>query len=188
MVYLTTAYAPYFAMMAEGEGNPVVLEIDPALLRQDLFYPDEDFVAQAIREKTGLPLSEIHEQVKQSLEDYQEFAAASLAALGNAAYKGTIPASAIVRACVISPDQQPASMMTACDPCISPLNYRFVGEKYRSLTAWLFGDRPDWDLGYGDNEQYLEFLDRANCGDSNTMRQAFSNRRGITVRTFGAAS
>lgn len=181
MVYLTTAYAPYFAMMAEGEGRPVVLEVDTTTLNADAFYPDEDFVAQAIREKTGLPLSEIHGAVRDSLDEYKEFAAASLAALGNAAYRGAIPPQAIVRVCVVDYEKQPASMMTACDPCISPLNYRFVGEKYRSLTAWLFGDRPDWDLGYGDNDQYLRFMDQACPGSSESVRSAFASRVGITV-------
>lgn len=181
MVYLTEAYAPFFAMMAEGDGRPVMLEIQTDKIDQSRLYPDEDFIAQDLREKTGMPLDRLHQEVRENLLAYQQYAAESLRFMGNAAYLGSIPASAITRYCIVEHERQPHSCMAACDPSISPLNYRFCGGKYRSLTSWFFGDRPDWNLGYGDNERLFAHIDQVNPGDGDRLRESFANRDGITI-------
>jgi hypothetical protein len=182
MVYLTSAYAPYFAMMACEEGDKaVLLEIDTEHLEPELFYPDEDFIAQCLAHQEYRALKEVHGEVVEMIEAYRHHAADSVVAMGNCSYRGTVPPSAITRYCVADPTLQADLFWIGLDPCISPLNYRFCGEKYRTIIAWLFGDREDFVVGYGE-EMQSAMLDM-NPEYGAHLRKLWGNREGIAVHT-----
>lgn len=148
MVYLTVAYPFYFAMCAAGETSdregekyqPVVLEVESDELDQDLFHPDEDFIAQVMAEQEKMSLEDCHNYVLENLENWQHLWRESVEHMGNCAYMGTVPPNAIKRYCVFRSDQRPYLSMAFLDPSISILNYRFCGEKHRGYVAWMFQD------------------------------------------------
>jgi len=182
MVYLTNAYAPFFAIQgSKGKEKALVLEIDTDLLDFDRLYPDEDFIAQALAYQTKRPLDEVHEEVKKELEGYQHLAMDSLERLGNCSHKGGVPASAISRYCLIDCVERADIGMMSMDPSISIMNYKFCGSKYRSVISWLFGDRDDFELGFGGNEVYIEMMEKCRPGFGKEVAEMFSNRKGIEV-------
>jgi hypothetical protein len=182
MVYLTQTYAPYFALAAIEEGEqPVILEIDLASLDESALYPDEDFVVQALCRQLDESIEELHDGVRECLEDYQHHAMDSLQGLGNICHMGPIPASAITRYCRVDLSLQPDFFAVAGDPCISLLNFKFMAEKYRSVTAWLFGDRPDYLIGIGPNEMQFAIFESQLPGYRQRCEEAFGTREGITV-------
>jgi hypothetical protein len=61
------------------------------------------------------------------------------------------------------------------------MNYRFCGSRYRSIVAWLFGDRTDFELGIGDNETNIYMLEKNQPGYRKTLETLFSNKDGIEV-------
>lgn len=188
MVYLTTAYAPYFAICAVDEQEQgVIVEVDTSQLDRELLYPDEDFIAQGLAHQRGLPLELIHRQVRRELHNYRHHAGDSITALGNAAYKGTIPPGAITRYALIDGKLQSDLFWIALDPCISPLNYRFMGPKYRSIIAWIMGDRPDFDAD-GFNNASREMMLQINPDYHRHLQAMWANRNGITVHSMEAGN
>ena len=147
-VYMTTAYALYFALCAKGKGDMgLVVEIDTGKLDESWLYPDEDFIAQALEKteaKHGVgnrpTLNERTAQI--DLESYRHCWEKSLEYMGNCSYRGPVPSSAITRYATIDFKKRPEIAMTSMDPSICIDNYRFCGWKYRGLVAWLFGDGP----------------------------------------------
>ena len=182
MVYLTTAYAPYFAVTQLDEGEQgVIVEVATNKLNATSLYPDEDFIAQALAHQWKMPLGIVHKRVRRTLHNYQHHTADSVQALGNAAHKGEIPLGAITRYATIDGDAQSYLFWIALDPCISLLNYRFMGPKYRSIIAWIMGDRPDFDAdGFGNRT----ITEQINPVYANHLRTIWSNRDGINVVTL----
>jgi len=180
MVYLTNAYAPFFAIQSSKD-KALILELDPAFLNQKSFYPDEDFIAQAIATQQNLSIEDVHCGIRENLEDYQHHAVDSLNGLGNICHKGTVPLSAISRYCVIDIKERADLVMSAIDPSISLMNYRFCGSRYRSIVSWIFGDRPDFEVGFGDNRAYIEMVEMTMPGYGEKVNNLFNNRKGIEV-------
>lgn len=182
MVYLTNAYAPFFAIQGcTGGEKALVVEIDLAKIDMSKLYPDEDFIAQAIAQKTGQGIEDVHDEIRDSLEDYQHHVKESLDHLGNCSHKGKIPSAAISRYCLIDCKKRSDLSMMSLDPCISLMNYRFCGDKYRSIISWLFGDREDFELGLGCNEFYIEMMEKCQPGYKKIVQDLFANREGIEV-------
>lgn len=181
-VYLTTAYAPYFAMSAlSGRQRKIlIVEVDSDLLDESLFMPDEDFISQAIAANEGRDLAEVHDEVVASLGDYRHHWRDSVAGLGNASYECVVPPEAITRRCVVDLGVR-RDLSFVCDPCVSLLNYKFCGERYRSITAWLFGDRPDFLLGIADNESQFAVYEKLQPGYKALAESVFANKEGICV-------
>jgi len=166
-VYLTEAYAPYFAAAAapEGTGRWAILEIDSTKLDPLGFLPDEDALEQGSRELSesdllgsGLAGSEhdaynlVHtwdmevrtEFFKDNLPRYRHLATESLRLLGNIVYQNIVPTSAITRVSFFDPRGNPHVALQCLDPQISTVNYQLCGAKYRDLTEWFFGGHYDW--------------------------------------------
>jgi hypothetical protein len=139
MVYLTTAYPLYFGICAlnETEDTCVVFEIDLDKLSEYRLYPDEDFIAQ------GLKDIENHKKYRKNLERWKGLWQKSIEHLGNACYLGTIPKEAITRYAVFNNKKRPHISMTALDPTISIINYSVMGWQYREIVAWLFGNQKE---------------------------------------------
>jgi len=182
MVYLTTAYAPYFAIQSCDSGQKaLILELDRNNIDQAQLYPDEDFVVQCLAAQNNQAIEDIHEDIKDTLECYQHHFEDSINGLGNVCYKGVVPSNAISRYCLIDSKTRSDLMMMSLDPSISLMNYRFCGSRYRSIISWLFGDRSDFEIGIGDNETYLEMMEKSVPGSKERTMKLFSNREGIEV-------
>lgn len=139
LVYLSTAYPFYFANSAcEDGGKPAIFQIDLSRLKKSKFYPDEDFIAQAVAQSTGEDLEKIHFSIRDSLKVYKKYWKASLEGLGNMAYAGVIPVEAIVRYAIVDGKKRPGLSMFM-DPSISRINYRFMGGTYERFTNWILG-------------------------------------------------
>lgn len=177
LVYLTRSYAPFFAIngLKKNENLALILEIESSNLK---LLPDEDFISQAISMNTGEPLPEVHKQVLENLESYQEHWQLSLDNLGNCSHKGPISPGNITRYCTLDIKKRPDLFSISLDPSISTMNYRFCGTRYQSIISWLFGDREDFDLMIGGNELYFQLHKpeiRKEC------EKMFLTREGIEV-------
>lgn len=145
-VYLTDAYAPYFALNEfSPSAPPIVFEIDADKLDAGLFMADEDFVEQATR--GGDPQGSMQERTRYFRNNMRRLtdanphltAALSLEKLGTCAYEGVIPPEAITQVMVID---KPGPFALTFDPMIMLANYRICGPEYRFLTAKLFNREP----------------------------------------------
>lgn len=140
LVYLTLAYAAYFAAAASKSKERwgiVEVDVEPINL-----LPDEDFLEQATRDRSLCPLTDMNERTawfRERLEGFWHHAEDSLDALGNAAHPGKIPPSAITRVVLFDASKAPFLATMALDPSISILNYRFMSGKYVALTRALMG-------------------------------------------------
>jgi hypothetical protein len=144
-VYLTQAYAPYYAMcVSKDKQRWAVLEVDTEKLDCFKLVPDEDALEQVTRGKDDVPgdMTQRTRWYRQRLHEYNHLVELSLQALGNCCYLGDIPAQAITRVAFIG-EECPTFRLQAFDPTITILNYAICGAKYRGLTKWLF----DIDLG-----------------------------------------
>lgn len=125
-VYLSTAYAPFYAMSSckrEYKLALIKIEVD-----KDSLFPDDDFVMLALGKKmyTQAELDKIE------LEDYSHLSDKSLEYMGNAA--------AYPKDCEIIGMREfdGKNLITKCDPIISPMNYMLMGNYYKRLTKWLY--------------------------------------------------
>jgi len=125
-VYLSTAYAPFYCMNADAKGDGLALikvEVDT-----DDLYPDEDYIMYAI----GKPKYTQEDLDKVNLEGLKNLWDFSLKYMGNVAVK---------------PDKikiigvtyfNGKNLIHRCDPVISPINFRIMGEYYKQLSEWIF--------------------------------------------------
>jgi hypothetical protein len=146
MVYLTVAYAPYFAVLSTGPAKKrvAIIQIDLDKLDSDRLYPDEDFIEQALRGKRlgNTKLDDMHARNKyiiQHIERYRSNWMTSLAGLGTVCHNGAVPKEAITKAIVMDVKKGRAMLREALEPTITIANYRFCGEYYRALNNWFFG-------------------------------------------------
>ena len=66
----------------------------------------------------------------------------SLGLLGNCCYRGTIPSRCITRYCLFNPEaRRELAAEMRDEPLINLSNYAAMGQSYRRLVAWMFGDR-----------------------------------------------
>jgi hypothetical protein len=154
-VYLTSAYAMYFAHHARRcpDEDLVIVEVDSDRLEAASLLADEDAVWFAWQ-KGHVP-EEFHPA--DGLDKYGQsmhFASllrkmsdlgigyeASLAMMGNCAYEGTVPVEAITRVVRYSAKEGPW-WLAFHDPIISPLNFVFHGSEYMA-TQLVLADRLD---------------------------------------------
>lgn len=144
MVYLTSAYPLYFAAASAEDGDRlVVLEFELDDLEPIFLFPDEDVVAQSVSHHEGRPLKEVHREVVEMLEVWQDKWEAALKAMGTVAYQGVIPATNIRRLALIDPSarETPALFWKMLDPAISIMNFKVMGDYYTQLVEWVMGYR-----------------------------------------------
>lgn len=150
LVYLTTAYAGYFACQATEElEHWGIIEIDTDLLPEFAEYlvPDEDWLEQSCRQAPDLPPEyEVLDMQgrtaywRERLTGLSHLWEESIKGLGNCAHIGPIPSVSITRVSIFDPKSNPSMAMTAVDPIISVLNYALCQGKYRALVKWLMGE------------------------------------------------
>jgi hypothetical protein len=147
LVYLTTAYAPYYALQVVKGKKISIVEIETDLLDEFKMRPDEDFMEQATRldKKNdagiiGKTINERTEYIRNHLEEFSGFWRTSVEYLGNCAYEGIIPKTAINRIAVIDTSKCQAMCFEAIEPIITVMNYKICGAQYRMLTKWFMGE------------------------------------------------
>ncbi len=172
-VYMSVAYAGYFAYCATESGEPWgIVEIDTDLLCEDLLLPDEDFLEQASQNEDvpedsifdGLreahALTTVNDRMKARTAFYRDNAfmfghlwSDSIKFLGNCCYWGNVPSEAISRVTVFDPKSNHDIYMSV-DPTITLMNYRFCAQKYKAITRWLAGytdvDAQDLTMLFGE--------------------------------------
>lgn len=160
----TDTYALFFADAAlTGDERSVVIEVDADLLKERNLRPDEDFIVQVLlaqgKIKEGMDIKEAAASI--DVDTYAHEWEKSLHHLGNVAYVGTIPTSAITRIAVYK-SQGPIIM--GGDPCITMTNHRLLGKNGKALISWLFdGEIPD--IEHVSEEYLLSELEK-NPGDT----------------------
>ena len=171
-VYLSVAYASYFAYCAAANGESWgIIEVDTNLLDTDDMRPDEDFLEQATRkQEVPIPKDDFDDEAhiydelreandikdgqermkarteffRENMEWYAQHWEDSIKFLGNCSHFGDIPPSAITRVTIFDPTSN-AGMAMAVDPSITLLNYKICEGKYRAITKWLAGYEVDPD-------------------------------------------
>jgi hypothetical protein len=169
-VYLTEAYAPYYASSASAEAEPwAILEVDLKYLDPLRFLPDEDAIEQGTRGLLGAQLVDLElvdseqdakgmlgweenleslchrtKYFRERLHTYPHLTNESLRLLGNVSYQGSVPVDAISRVSFFDSEKNPVVALSCLDAQISTLNYQLCGAKYRAITKWFFGDNYDW--------------------------------------------
>ena len=159
LVYLTNAYAGYFAYQAvpEAENSEEqfaipwgFIQVDTSRLDPNKFLPDEDWLEQATRHADGpwpkwcseegsLSMIERTAWFRKHLEEFSHLWQRSLQELGNCAYQGEIPPEAIQSVVLFTPNTNTTMALLALAPQISLANYAISGAKYRSITRWFLG-------------------------------------------------
>lgn len=146
MVYLTVAYAPYFALLSTDPSKErvAIIQIDLDKLDADRLYPDEDFIEQALRGKRlgKTKLNDMYARNKyiiQRIERYRLNWMTSLASLGTVCHKGAVPKEAITKVIVMDVKKNRGMLREALEPTITITNYRVCGEYYQALNNWFFG-------------------------------------------------
>jgi hypothetical protein len=144
-IYLTDAYAVYFAWTATRDGDDMlIIEIDTDRLDFFNLVPDEDFLEQASRKSGPAPLDKSMKYrtswYRRRLMEFSENWINSIKHLGTCAYMRSIPPEAITRYAIIPGDRTSELVMAGMDPSISLMNYHIMGEKYRNWVRWAFGD------------------------------------------------
>lgn len=148
-VYLTKAYAVYFACAATengGKGAVIAVDVDPAKL-----VADEDSLAQVdwadIPEMAGMSLAEKTRYWKKNAHLYPAMAEWSLDNLGNAAHMGKIEPEEIEAVVEFDIDKAWA----VSDPTISIMNYKLLGGGYEaSLEEFVESNGETLLSPYGD--------------------------------------
>ena len=198
-VYLTNAYAPFFAQVAGGEANalPVILEIDQSKLEGWHMVPDEDFVEQVMRSQyesgqattwleVGGSMERVTRHCRDMIEAYGHLHEDSLKYLGTCAYMEDIPPECITGVLIV--ESGPASLRAISDPSITLLNYQIMGSYYRNVTGYLFGldesafesDPVMSSMNIADLTRRIEFTHYASC-DFERLRQRLETQPEIEV-------
>ena len=152
-VYLTNAYALYFARYAAESGEDgLLIEVDPNMLKSSNLFPDEDAVAQVISgdhtdprfKNMGLDTATTH--VRENLRRYRSegySASWSMVALGTCSHEGLVPVRAIKRMVRVR-KVHGMDITAVSDPTITVMNYRYMGGDYRALQEWFLsgGEGP----------------------------------------------
>jgi len=151
LIYLTAAYAPYYALQAVKNLKKqkfAIIEIETDLLDETKMRPDEDFIEQATRrdEKnsagiSGNTMNERTAYIRNHIDEFSNSWKLSVEHLGNCAYKGVIKKTAITRVSVVEISQCREMCFEAMEPVISLANYRICGAQYRMLNRWFMGEK-----------------------------------------------
>jgi hypothetical protein len=155
LIYLTTAYAPYYALQAVNKGEKIsIVEIETDLLKESNFRPDEDFIEQVtgldkknIAGIKGKTMSQRTTYIRNHLDEFSAFWKPSLEHLGNCGYKGVITGKAITRVSVVDISKCVAMCSEVLEAVITLANYSVCGSQYRMMTRWFMGEpvtAEDW--------------------------------------------
>jgi hypothetical protein len=200
-VYLTNAYAGYFAGMAtQHAGRWGIIEVDTDLIPDPLAYiersrflPDEDYLEQVSR-GSQIPDGRGYAGLRKAnaIIDTQKRTIArtrwfrdnllkyghewrnSVDRLGNCAVFGPIEVEAITRISFFNPKSNDFIASLSIDPTISLMNNRLLGDRNRALMEWLMGQPVDHKI-------FGPFIDQAHETRVRNWVQDMSGLEVITV-------
>lgn len=164
-VYLTDTYAVFFAMTSvKPDEKCAIIEIETEHLDFFGLLPDEDTLEQATRGFDDIQGNMIQrtKKYRSMLKNYSGTGAwmQSLEMLGNCCYLGIVPPRAITRIATLSTRM----LGFACDPSISIINQRIMGDYYKAMTAKIFGDPIDQFFKMlGHSKEFLELWVPEDC-------------------------
>jgi hypothetical protein len=134
-LYLTTVYGAYFAVCnttpPERWG---LIEIDLAALDRTALSPDDDYLRQIHRARSGSFLGNGNQARWQD----------SLLDLGICIYKAAIQPASIVRVAIFDPPSNPFISHEVCQAVPTIAGHRRDGKRYQTLTRWLMGENITW--------------------------------------------
>jgi hypothetical protein len=193
LIYLTTAYAPYYALQAVKERKGVkfaIVEIETDLLDETKMRPDEDFIEQATRrdEKNsagirGKTMNERVEYVRNHIDEFSSSWLLSVQHLGNCAFKGVIKKTAITKVSVVDISKCKSMCFEAMEPVISLANYKICGAQYRMLNRWFMGESVTVDEWFQTQSvNPLNFMnEKEKASAIKTMTKKLSNQSCIEI-------
>jgi len=128
LVYLSSAYAPFYAMKHDTNDLAIVkVEVDS----EDL-YAEDDFIMRIL----GKPVYTQKELDRVGFITFKRFWKESLKYIGNVAIR---PSK--IRILGITHFNS-KNLIFKCDPVISPMNFKIMGDYYNALTEWIFKGKP----------------------------------------------
>ena len=139
-VYLSSAYAPFYVMATKGGSVKALIKVE---IEEKDIYPEDDFIMYGL----GKPRYTQRELNMIDLEKYKHLAKKSLEYMGNVAVKPDKIKILGVRYF------DSKHLIIKCDPVISPLNFRIMGDYYRKLSDWIY-----------DGKDIMEFPNFMNIG------------------------
>ncbi len=123
-VYLSSAYAPFYAMSNKAHNLALIkVEADSEHL-----YPEDDFLMLVLKKKvyTQKDLDKV------DFIKHKKLWKESLQYLGNVAIKPHNVKILGVR------NFDGTNLILKCDPVISPINFKIMGQYYKDLTEWIY--------------------------------------------------
>ena len=193
LIYLTTAYAPYYALQAVKElkrDKIAIIEIETDLLDETKMRPDEDFIEQATRRDKkngagirGKTMNERTEYIRNHIDEFSASWTLSVQHLGNCAYKGVIKKTAITKVSVVDISKCRAMCFEAIEPTITLMNYKICGAQYRMLNRWFMGEPVTVDEWFQTQSvNPLNFMDdKQKASAIKTMTKKLSNQSCIEM-------
>lgn len=183
-VYLSNAYASYFAAEAVGSdggftGEAAILEIDTDLLNEELILEDElvtEWLLLDNRRYAYIPREELIAMARDRMShDWLN----SLELMGTCAYRGIVPPSAIKRVCYIDFANMPPHMLfDITDMTLSVEAFKMSGVKYRMLDAWFWGGEVELGFGLLSRQQQNQ---RSKARARKEFREMWSDRSMVRI-------
>ena len=123
-VYLSSAYAPFYSMMNNARKLALIkVEVDSEHL-----YPEDDFIMLVLKKKVYSQ----NDLDKVDLSKYKKLWKESLQYMGNVAVRPHYTKILGVRYF------DGSNLIMKCDPVISPINFKIMGQYYKDLTEWIY--------------------------------------------------
>lgn len=137
-IYLSLAYAPFYSFARNKTDRGAIIKVEVA---EDRLYPEDDFLMLAVKNKAVYTQKDLDSI---NIEKYKHLAVNSLQYLGNACTKAEDIKIIGMR------DFDITELIIACDPSISPINYKIMGDYYKGLTEALYttGDWKNYAIDY----------------------------------------
>mgnify|MGYP001570346084 CR=1 FL=1 len=132
LIYLSLAYAPFYAGCVKGAGiRGALIQVE---VNEETLYPDEDYIMYTL----GFPVYTQEQLNALDLEHFKSLYKVSLQYLGNACAKPEDIKILGVR--YFSMER----LLLVSDPTITPINFMIMGTYYQELTKWIYeGNKPE---------------------------------------------
>jgi hypothetical protein len=146
LVYLSLGYAPFYAMSAKKSGNRgALIKVE---VPDDCLIAEDDFIMYALKKPkyTQKDLDKVDKILFLIPENVQ----ASLKFMGNCAAR---PEDIKILGVTYFDMEH---LVHACDPVISPLNYKIMGDYYRRLTEWMYDGKDPLEFAQNYYEKIHE--------------------------------
>jgi hypothetical protein len=128
LCYFSLAYAIFYAMNGDNKEKEQKIAIIKVAIDEDDLYPEDDFIMYAM----GKPKYTQEELDAVDFEKIKHLWKKSVIYMGNVSAK---PDKVKVLGVTYFYGRQ---LQYFCDPVITPLNFKYMGDYYRKMTEWIF--------------------------------------------------